>query len=259
MRTKRVLIVDDEPRSRNGLKRRLETWEHDLLQVFTASDGPEALHLLQEQDIDVLITDIRMPEMTGLELIAETKSFQRRPVFIVISAYSEFSYAQEALHMGVVNYLLKPVKKEAFLDAVQEALETRYRLDQIERVDRAFQEPDRIPSDQLPEPLQEAAAYIDSRISEKFSLKEVAREVHLNPSYLSVLFKEHMTMTFSEYVTKKRLQLAKRLLLTTSLPITEIAEQTGYQTSKYFIRIFREHEGLTPSRYRRESSTDVEK
>lgn len=256
MRNPLILIVDDEPRSRQGLKRRLDAWNEQLATIHTAGTAFEALEFMQEHMVDLLITDIRMPEMTGLELIEKTKELNQEPVFIVISAYSEFEYAQRALKMGVVNYLLKPVKKEAFIEAVSAALEAREKKDRYEMVEKAMEDPALQPIEDLPEPLQEAAQFIEEHLGEKFSLKDVAAHVHLNPSYFSVLFKEQMGVTFSEFLTRKRLQQAKRILLTSDLPVGEIAEKTGYQTAKYFIQIFKEYEGKTPSKYRKEARTE---
>lgn len=101
------------------------------------------------------------------------------------------------------------------------------------------------------ERIREAIHYIDTHLQEELTLKELADYIHLNPSYLSVLFKEQMELTFSEYVTRQRMQRAKELLISTSLPISDIAEQSGYRTAKYFIKIFKEMEGITPSTYRK--------
>jgi YesN/AraC family two-component response regulator len=100
-------------------------------------------------------------------------------------------------------------------------------------------------------PIREALQYVNNNLSRQISLKDVAGTVHLNPSYFSVLFKEQTRLTFSEYLTRKRLQAAKKLLLTTNLPIEEVAQETGYQTAKYFIKLFKEYEGITPSKYRK--------
>jgi two-component system, response regulator YesN len=79
----------------------------------------------------------------------------------------------------------------------------------------------------------------------------------LNPSYFSVLFKEQANLNFSEYVTRRRIQRAKELVISTNLPINEIAEEVGYKTSKYFIKIFKEMEGITPSTYRKINNDNV--
>lgn len=254
MKQQTVLIVDDEPRSRRGLKRTLEAWSPKLLNVQTAASAKEAITRLNEETIDLLITDIRMPEMSGLHLVKALQEQNPKPVCIVISAYSEFEYAHTALELGVRHYLLKPVKKEKLIEAVESALQMKKEQDRFGQVEKVWDEKiDAIEKERLSssDSIHEALHYIDAHLDQKIGLKDVAKSVHLNPSYLSALFKEKTNMTFSEYLTRKRLQHAKHLLVSTDRPIGDIAEKCGYQTAKYFIKIFKEHEGMTPTQYRK--------
>jgi len=258
LKTKTILIVDDEPRTRQGLKKTLDTWANGQYQIKIASNGEEAIELMkQQQKVHILITDIHMPEITGLQLLKIAKEQNISPVIIVISAYSEFEYAQEALRLGVINYLLKPISKKALIEAVEEAVQTvekKERAGLIEKVvdTKLVDANAQIPSNR--EPVREAIDYINNHLKNELSQKEVADHVHLNPSYLSVLFKEHVKLTFSEYVTRRRIQRAKELLVSTNLPINDIAEESGYKTAKYFIKIFKELEGMTPSAYRKDNN-----
>ncbi len=257
LNTKTILIVDDEPRTRQGLKKNLDTWANGNYQIFTASNGEEAMELMKQHKVHILITDIRMPEITGLQLLKIAKEHNISPVIIVISAYSEFEYAQEALRLGVINYLLKPISKKALIEAVEEAVqevEKKERAGLIEKVvdTKLVDVNSQNPSNR--EPIREAIDYINNNLKNELTQKEVADHVHLNPSYLSSLFKEHVKLTFSEYVTRRRIQRAKELLMTTNLPVNDIAEESGYKTAKYFIKIFRELEGMTPSAYRKNNN-----
>ncbi|MGG1674918.1 response regulator [Neobacillus sp. NRS-1170] len=257
LNTKTILVVDDEPRTRQGLKKTLDTWANGNYQIFTASNGEEAMDLMQKQKVHILITDIRMPEITGLQLLKIAKEQNIYPVIIVISAYSEFEYAQEALRLGVINYLLKPISKKALIEAVEgavQAVEKQERAGMIEKVvdQKLMNVNAQNPSNRVP--IREAIDYINNNIKNELTQKEVADHVHLNPSYLSVLFKEHVKLTFSEYVTRRRIQRAKELLISTNLPINDIAEESGYKTAKYFIKIFKELEGMTPSAYRKNNN-----
>ncbi|WP_421385467.1 response regulator transcription factor [Bacillus salacetis] len=254
MMMKTILIVDDEPRTRQGLAKTLDKWANGEYQIITASNGEEAIELMKLNKIHILITDIRMPEITGLQLLKMAKEQNIHPVIIVISAYSEFEYAQEALRLGVINYLLKPISKKTLLEAVEaavEAVEKQERAEKIEKVvDKRLVEADSQNFSNRT-PIREAIDYINSHLKDELTQKEVAEHVHLNASYLSVLFKEHVKMTFSEYVTRRRIQRAKDLLISTNLPINDIAEESGYKTAKYFIKIFKDSEGMTPSAYRK--------
>ena len=257
LNTKTILIVDDEPRTRQGLNKTLDTLANGQYQINTASNGEEAIELMKQHKVHILITDIHMPEITGLQLLKIAKEQNISPVIIVISAYSEFEYAQEALRLGVINYLLKPISKKALIEAVEEAVQTvekKERAGLIEKVvdTKLVDANTQNPSNR--EPIREAIDYINNNLKNEISQKEVADHVHLNASYLSSLFKEHVKLTFSEYVTRRRIQRAKELLMTTNLPINDIAEESGYKTAKYFIKIFRELEGVTPSAYRKNNN-----
>lgn len=256
MGTKTILIVDDEPRTRQGLQKTLGAWSAGRFDIVSAADGEEALEVLDRRSVHLLITDIRMPEISGLTLIETLQRKGHKPVVIIISAYSEFAYAQQAICLGVVNYLLKPLNKTKLIEAVEQALQVeahRERAGLIEKVvdDRLII----LKKEHVPprSPIREAMRYVDEHIKRPISLREVAEYVHLNPSYFSVLFKEQTNLTFGEYVTRSRLQQAKSLLVTTNLPIADIAEAVGYQTAKYFIKLFKEYTGITPHQFRKES------
>ncbi|MGG3283025.1 response regulator transcription factor [Paenibacillus solani] len=250
---KTILIVDDEPRTREGVRKTLEAWSSGRYRIVTASSGVEALQWLQEQDAHLVVTDIRMPEIGGLELMERLHELPHPPVIIVISGYSEFDYARKALQYGVVDYLLKPLDKRKLVAAVEAALERGKKIDRIERMEKLV-DPKLLEAAQQDKvyciQVQEALRYVDQRLQETISLKEMAEVLHLNSSYFSVLFKDQTGITFSEYVTRRRVQRAKELLVGTSLPVADIAEKVGYQTAKYFVKVFRDQENISPSQYR---------
>lgn len=255
---KTILVVDDEPKSRMGFKRMLEEWSAGRHRVLEADSGVAALDMLQRETVDLLVTDIRMPEVSGLQLLeaAETLCLGHKPVSLLISGYAEFEYAQKALRLGAVNYLLKPVGKAKLIEAVEQALEIgdeRLRTKRLEQVvDPVLLELEQ-QKPAVNETVNRAVQYIDDHLAEPFSLADVARHIPVNPSYLSVLFKEQLNVTFSEYVTRARMQKAKELLLTTALPVWEVAERVGYRTAKYFIKQFKDYAGMSPGQYRAKS------
>lgn len=259
MKTNAVLLVEDEPMTREGMRKALEMWSAGRHLVFVAANAHEALKLVEEQELDIVITDIRMPEMNGLEFVQTMadKSHSNMPSVILISGYAEFAYAQQAIRLGVVSYLLKPVSNQKLIEAVEHALlvqAERSRIGMMERLlDPVLHEAHAQHSPHN-DAVAEALHYIDQFLDQSFGLKEVARHVHLNPSYFSVLFKEEMQLTFSDYVTRRRLQRAKELLVQTKLPVVEIAEKVGYKTAKYFNKLFKEYEKQSPGQYRKRMS-----
>ncbi|WP_018752968.1 response regulator transcription factor [Paenibacillus sanguinis] len=254
---KTILIVDDEPRTREGIRKTLEAWSAGRYQIKAASSGVEALQLFPEQRVNLVITDIRMPELGGLELIERLNDLPHSPLIIVISGHSEFDYAKRALQFGVVDYLLKPLDKGKLVQAVEIALEREEKQTRIKRLERMM-DPRLLETMQEEKvynvQIQEALAYVDEHLHQSMSMKEIADHLHLNASYFSVLFKEQTGLTFSEYLMRRRLQRAKGLLLGTTLSITEISERIGYQSAKYFIKVFRDQEHMSPSQYRQQAA-----
>jgi len=250
-----LLIADDEPRTREGIKRALEGWLTDDYHIMLAENGLQALELLQMNQIDVLISDIRMPGLSGLELVERLNEMSRKPVCIFISGYSEFSYAQKAIQFEVVDYLLKPIEKKAIVEAVQRALLRREERMEQQRMKQVMDfELAGLEQETSHEEINKAIQYVKANLAETISVKQLADMLHMNANYFSQLFKEQTGISFTEFLARQRLQLAKRLLLTTNLSIQDIAEQVGYQTDRYFIRVFRAHEQQSPAQFRKQKS-----
>lgn len=190
---KMILVVDDEPRTRQGIKQTLEVWAAGRYTVETADNGIEARERLLRGRVHLLITDVRMPEVSGLDLIRSLEGQTRKPVVIVISGYAEFEYVQQALQLGAVNYLLKPLDKGELLQVVEAALkreEEEQRREKLEKlVDHKLLEMDPERSG-MGEPVKEALVYVEQHLQEQLGMAEVAGLIHLNASYFSVLFKE---------------------------------------------------------------------
>jgi two-component system response regulator YesN len=259
MRTRVILVVDDEPRTRQGIKRMLEVWKGDQLEVLIAASGYEALNIVESTAVDLVITDIRMPEAGGLHVARQISEMHAasRPAVILISGFAEFEYAQQAISHGVVNYLLKPIGKEKFLSAVDQAIQARDERKRLSLLavmtDSKLLELDYA---HVSEPIALALRFMDEHSDQAFGLQEVAQQAGLNASYFSALFKEQMNMNFSEYVTRRKLHKAKDLLIRTKLPVAVIAEQVGYQTTKYFHKVFKEYVGASPGTYRQQMTQE---
>ncbi|QHT62575.1 response regulator [Paenibacillus lycopersici] len=257
MRNRTILIVDDEPRSREGMKKMLASWAAGQCELLTADNGFAALRIAEGTAVDLMITDIRMPQINGLSLVAQLreKAAARQPAVILISGHAEFEYAQQAIQLSVVDYLLKPISREKLIAAVEKALKAGEERERILLMQK-MADPELVAvaggEASLSDPVRGAIQYVDAHMGEAVSLKEAADHVHLNGSYLSTLFKEQIGMTFSEYVARRKMQKAKELLVKTNLPIAAIAERVGYQTAKYFNKLFKEYESMSPGQYRTE-------
>ncbi|OPJ65017.1 response regulator transcription factor [Clostridium oryzae] len=114
----KALVVDDEHFIRLGIKAMLERYKESFYTVYTARNGVEALKLMEKEQIDLVITDIRMPDMDGMELIKNIYSFTNKPEMLILSGYDEFEYAANALRYGVRDYILKPIERTKFYDVL---------------------------------------------------------------------------------------------------------------------------------------------
>ncbi|WP_245954336.1 response regulator transcription factor [Paenibacillus flagellatus] len=126
------MVVEDEARLRNSLAVHMPWEEYGFEVIGTASNGHEALRLMEQKMPDIAIVDIQMPDMDGLELARRIRESGMPLKVIVLSGHDSFEYAQRALEYGVVKYLLKPAGKQEIMEAVREAAEQlRDRLDEV--------------------------------------------------------------------------------------------------------------------------------
>ncbi|NCB31176.1 MAG: response regulator [Clostridia bacterium] len=235
----RVLICDDEKVIRTGLSKMLMQGYHEV-EIAEAADGQAGCALFETWQPDLVITDIRMPVMDGLELARHLAQRDAGSRVVILSAYSDFQYAQLALRCGVADYLVKPVNRFE-LEAL---IERRFGLTP-EREEEHRQSPQE-------GTVGQAIAYIQNNFYRSLSLEEVSHALHMNPNYLSGLFKAKTGMKYIDYLTRLRLEKADQLIRRTDLRVAEIAQMVGYASIKHFGRLYREAYGLNPTEVREE-------
>ncbi len=257
-----VLIVDDEPRTVKGICNILKKNKGDELEIFTSNNGLEAIDLLKTIKIDLLLLDIKMPEMDGISVLEVIdKEEDIKVSTILLTGYAEFEYARSAIRFNVLNYLLKPVGKDILIDEVEKGIKhsvERRKLEKrakiLKKCPQLFEE--NMISCRNPY-INEAIKYINNNFSKDITLKMIANYVHISESYFSVLFKEEIGMTFTDYLTKLRIKKAKQFLIEYELKIYEIADKVGYHSAKYFIKVFRKNEGSTPNQFRKNLNNNI--
>ena len=225
MKKLRVLLVDDEIMIREGFKRLFDWEAHDCEVVGEAADGMEALTQIDALRPDIVIMDINIPIMNGLKVISLSRIKHPKIAFVIVSGYDDFSYCREALRMQITDYILKPVNYEEFGTCID-----NLKISLFEQRVSAAAEPEK----------------------HEMSLAVLAEEFHLNPQYISQLFKNEIGVNFLSYLTNIRMEKAKKLLLSTSLSVAEVAERSGYGDYRVFTKVFKKSEGITPSQYRRD-------
>lgn len=248
----RVLIVEDEAVTMASICKILR--ECSLVKkIHIARTGPQMIEECRRTPPDLIFLDIVIPGFDGLTSLAEVRRFCPDCPCIVISAHEDFSFAQRAIRLGVIDYLLKPVSKKTLLLTLERAtshLKTRSDKESGEIGDETPLLP---PTGPAPEegPIATACAYLNEHhIEYGLSLEEVASLVGLSPSHFCRVFKEQTGENFTEYLTRLRLNAAARLLLNTRASIGQIALAVGYADPNYFSRIFHRLTGVTPKEYR---------
>lgn len=225
MKKLRVLLVDDEIMIREGFKRLFDWEAHDCEVVGEAADGMEALAQIDALLPDIAIMDINIPIMNGLKVIQLSRMKHPDIAFVIVSGYDDFSYCREALRLQITDDILKPVNYEEFGSCIDNLKISLFRRRTEER------------------PIAAMTRYMQTHLAEEF---------HLSPQYISQLFKSEIGVNFLTYLTNLRMERAKKLLLSTALPVSEVAEQSGYGDYRVFTKAFKKSEGVTPSQYRRD-------
>ena len=236
-----VLLVDDEIMIREGFKRLFNWEEHGCQVVGEAADGMEALGKIDALRPDIVIMDINIPVMNGLKVIQTAQIKHPQMAFVIVSGYDDFSYCQQALRMQITDYILKPVNYEEFGVCIDNLKISLFR-------NQAASEPEQ----QEERTITGLTRYLQEHLSEEVSLSVLAEEFHLSAQYISQLFKSEIGVNFLAYLTNVRMEQAKKLLLSTSVSIAEVAQQSGYADYRVFTKVFKKSEGITPSQYRRE-------
>lgn len=239
MKRLRVLLVDDEIMIREGFKKLFDWDAHDCEVVGEAADGMEALTGIDTLKPDLVIMDINIPIINGLKVIQMSRIKYPEMAFVIVSGYDDFSYCREALRLQITDYILKPVNYDEFGNCIDNL--------RISLFENTVRKEDGISEEQ---PILRIVRYMQEHLSEEISLTVLADQFHLSAQYISQLFKNEIGVNFLAYLTNIRMELAKKLLLSTSLSIAEISDKTGYSDYRVFTKVFKKTEGVTPSQYR---------
>lgn len=244
----RLVIVDDEYEIRMGLSNYVPWDEMGFLVVGVFGDAASALKYLETDQIDVLLTDIRMPIMDGLELIREVKKVSPATICLILSGYKDFEYAREGIALGVRQFIVKPTKysqlSEIFSTLKKELDGTAYRLERIPNLSS-----DNHDTLQQALIIEAVKSYVQKNLKTA-NLDGAALVAKLNPNYLSTFFHVHSGVRFGDYVAMCRIEEACRLLVETSMRINEIAYEIGYTNPTSFSRAFKISQGISPKQWR---------
>lgn len=237
----KILIADDESIIRNNIENLLQPFSQTFDTIINAEDGLDALFKIKEHNPQIVLFDINMPFLNGLDAIRKIRQSNPELIIIIISGYSKFEYAKEAIANRVFSYLLKPINEIEFNSTIQSAidcLEGNCAKNKLEIKSQTSE--------------NQVIKYIINNLSDtNLNVNTVCSYFHLSNSSLARLIKKQTGHNFTEYLTKIRMENATQLLENNDrLSIKEISARSGFNNQHYFSRAFKNYTGVSPKKYK---------
>ena len=240
----RVMVVEDEKIIRNGVTSVINRFGNGMQVCWECADAYTAWDLFQAEGPDLVVTDIVMRGMTGLDLTRKIREVGSDVPVVLLSGYAEFEYARNAIQLGVCEYVVKPLNIKRFTELLARLKQL---MDERSGVPASIREEETSAGNQA---IRRVEEYVCANLGGDLSLSTVAAKVNLSTNYLSMLFKNKTNQKYTEYVLHMRMEKAKKLLQESEFKIYEISEICGYNSVKHFISAFKKYTGTTPMQYK---------
>lgn len=266
----KVLIVEDEEIIRRGLVYTIDWLSMDCMVVGAAENGKEGLAMLEQYDIDLVIADIIMPHMNGIEMLETAKSMDLKPFkSIILTSYANFEYARKSVHLQVSDYLLKPVDEDELKNSIHrikkgmeetKAYSNIIELTKKRDIEKLVDWDVYLNGETLKNSYVAQALYkIRDHYHEKISIDSIADELDVSASYLSRKFREATAQTFLELLTRYRIQKAIALLKKGTYRVYEVSYFTGFSDYKHFCAVFKKYTKTSPTEFVKHSGCIIHK
>lgn len=242
----KVVAADDEAYIREALKKLINWGKMDCDLIDVVIDGQELINKIEEEEPDIVITDIQMPEVNGMDVCKYLYETYPETQVIILTAYSDFSYAKSAIKYSICDYVLKVSIMDELPDAIEKAIG---KLNQLKK------EIEKNPSEQL-SLIQQIDYYIAQNYKKKLSLDDIAETLHINSSYLSRVYKLKKGRNLFDAILNLRIEAAKEYLINTDMRTYEISELVGIEDASHFSKIFKKITGLSPKEYRKQEENE---
>lgn len=258
-----MLIADDELLIRNGLLS-LDWKSIGIEEVYSAGNGEEARDLLLSAPVDIVIFDIRMPGMTGLELAAMIKQYSIDTAVILLTGFSEFEYARQAIQSSVYEYLLKPFHPREILETVEKVKkqleQKRYQArilreheEMLGKTDVLSQVRNHFPK--LSGLMEEIISDMAEQFAEPISQRDFAEKYHFSSNYISKKVKQETGYSFIDILIAIRLTNAVQFL-TDGDKVNEACLKAGFNDQRYFSQVFKRVFACSPSDFKKQEHVE---
>ncbi len=238
----KLLIADDEDIIRNGISKYIQLHTDRFDKIYLAANGKEAMDIIFRDKPDIMFLDVQMPLMDGIEVMQEAKRADILPYTLILSAYDEFKYCQQALRLGAREYLLKPVRSSDILQMANRAADELFGERKTVRIESAEEKNHLV---------ELAREYVEEHYYENLMLADVAQKAGISAGYLSTLFQRQLSKGFVDYLNEVRIEHACTYLRQNYLKTYEVAYKVGFKDEKYFSKVFKKVKGQSPSEYRK--------
>ena len=250
----KLLVAEDELIERKVLCKTLQKYLGDLISLYEAKNGREAMELFAREAPQVAVLDIEMPGFTGLEVARKIRETDKNCAILFLTGFDKFDYARQAISVRAMEYLLKPYNEQELVFAVEEAI----RQVSVQLPARPLQAP--VPEEPVrPEEdgdmrtaiiRAEIGSFIDAHYREDISMQDAAAALRYSDAYFCKLFKQCFNKNFTSYLTEYRVEEAKKMLEQPTVNVKEIGKAVGYGDSNYFAKVFKRITGQSPTEYR---------
>lgn len=238
----KIMAADDEAYIREALQKLMDWEKMGCVLAAVANDGQELISRMQAERPDIIVIDIKMPVLDGLEVCKYVYETCPEIQVILLTAYSDFEYAKAAIKYSACEYVLKVSIMDELPKAVQKAIGNLEKYQQkIEKTEKEV----------LGTLFCQMEQYIEQNYQSKISLDEIAEALHANRSYLSRLYKSKAGVNLFDAILYRRIEAAKEYLLCTDKKTYEISEAVGFEDAGYFSKMFRKTTGVSPKEYRK--------
>lgn len=236
----KVMIADDENYMLEAMENLIDWKKMDCQLVYKARNGKMLMDQIKKNPPDIIITDIKMPLVSGIEIARYVYENTLPIKVIILSAYAEFQYAQEAIKYDVCGYIIKTSVIEMLPEMIQKA---------VQKLSAPLQEGERENEEYMPEDIfGRLQKYISEHYMDKLTLTQISQEIHSNGSYLSRLYKLKTGQNLFDVINRMKLEKAKEYM-SRGKKIYEVAQMVGFDDVSYFSRVFRKQEGCSPREY----------
>lgn len=252
----KVLLAEDEDMIRNGIRYSTDWLNYDCVVVGEAANGQEGLDRIRELKPDIVVTDINMPIMDGITMIEEGLKLHTFSS-VIISGYDEFRLAKRAIHLGVSDFLVKPLEEEQLIKALESA---KSKVELMLKYEKIASRPEENATELLSAEILDhqlktskhvakMIEYVRENYGRKISIHHLVDRLGVSASYLNQKFKSETSYTFNEFLNRYRIHKAMEMLKAGDGKVYTIASDVGFSDYKYFISIFKKYANCTPSQY----------